>query len=153
MATSIVPALLAALHSTMTAALPDINVTYGVGITNDPGDWLMIGIQDPDADIPTGATGTEGQLAFGALRPRLETGTIYLTAFSWNGDADQKAACDAVYAIAGAVAATVRPADLAVAGLQTLGYAGDSTTTLRLGQSDFGAIAELMFAVTFTAQI
>ncbi len=151
MATSVVPALLDALFTLSTAALPNIVVTDGPGITSDPGDFLMVGIQDPDADVPLAAVSEEDQMAWGTARPRQETGSVHLCAYSWNGDGDQKAARDAVYAIAAAVANGVRPDNLAVTGLMKVGYG--TSTTFRQGQSEIGAGALLMFSVDFMAQI
>lgn len=151
MATSVVPAVLDALYDLAKNALPDIIVQDGMDVTDDPGDYLMVGIQDPEAEVPVAATSSETQQAFGSTKPRQETGVVYLTAFSWNGDGDQKAARDAVYATAGALADLLRPNALAVAGVMTAGY-GESTT-YRQGPTTFGVAAELLFSVEFRAVI
>lgn len=152
MATSVVPALLDALVTTLTAALPTVTVLDGEGITGDPGDWLMVGVDDPDKETaPNAATTTEEQGAFGSTRPRMENGSIFLTAFSWNGDSNQKAARDAVYATAAAVANAIRTDTLGVSGLLSIGYG--EATTYRQGQADPGAGAELLFSVKFMASI
>ncbi|MGD9693919.1 MAG: hypothetical protein AB7G17_14365 [Phycisphaerales bacterium] len=151
MATSVGPNLLKALIESATALLPGVLVLDGVGVTNDPGDYLMIGVDDPTKPVPTAITSTEEFGAFGSTRPRFENGSVFMTAFSWNGDADQEAARDAVYAIAGVLSDSVRPNDLAVPGLMSLGF-GESSE-LRQAQTEYGAGAELSFSVKFQAQI
>lgn len=151
MATSVVPALLDAIRTAATTALPNVLVMDGKGVTEDPGDYLMVGIQDPEADVPVAATTSEAQQAFGSTKPRRESGSVYLTAESWNGDGDMKAARDAVYAIAAALADALRPDNLAVPGLHTAGY-GESTT-FRQGPTEYGVAAQLMLSVDFSAFI
>ena len=151
MSTSVVPALIDALVAAGTTALPSTIVSDGVPVTDDPGDFLMVGIQDPDAETPLSADSAEAQQSWGAARPRTETGSVYCCAYSWNGNGDAKAARNAVYAIAAAVANALRPNDLAVPGLQGVGYG--TSTTFRQGQSDYGAGALLMFSVEYAAHI
>jgi hypothetical protein len=156
MAASVVPALIDALVSTATSALPSALVTDGVGNTDTAGDYLMVGVSDPDL-YGTGsgmqaATAQQNQMAFGATRPRMEQGEIFLAARSVNGDANQKAARDAVYAMQEALATALRTAtDLGVTGVMQL--SNGANLLLEQDQMDYGAVATLTYSIAFTAQI
>lgn len=154
MATSVVPALIDALVTQCTTALTGVaNVYDGTGVTDQPGDWLMVGVEDPDTDAEsTAATTFEAPGPFGTNRPRDETGEVVLLAHSWNGDGNAKTARDAVYAVAAAVANLCRttPA-LGVSGVLWTGYG--ATTQLVQNQDSNGARAYLVFRISFRARI
>lgn len=153
MSVSVVPALIDALVTTATAALPGVVVSDGFGVTSDPGDFLMVGVSDPDdAEESEAASVTQNQLAFGSTRPRLESGSIHLAARSVNGAGDQKAARDAVYAIHEALATALRTTDnLGVTGVQQLG--NGAALRLLQTQNTAGAVATLLYDIAFDAQI
>lgn len=155
MSTSVVPALIDALVTQLTAALPSVRVYDGYGVSDDPGDFLMVGVEDPESDNGEAARTDEEQIAFGSTRPRQEVGAIHMAALSWNGTGDQKAARDAVYAIAAAVANALRPDVqpdvLGITGLNTVGYG--ASTALEQTQDTAGAKAALRFDVAFAAFI
>jgi hypothetical protein len=58
MATSVVFDLVGALVTQLGAAL-SVNVHDGYGLTDDPGDYLMVGVEDPDGDRATSAEGRQ----------------------------------------------------------------------------------------------
>ena len=153
MAASIVPALIDALVTTAASALPSAVVIDGQGHTDDPGDYLLVGCEDPDTDGESEAARvTQTQMAFGSTRPREEDGVIHMVARSVNGAADQKAARDAVYAIQEALATALRTTDnLGVAGGLKLGNGSD--LSLHQDQNDYGAVATLRYDIAFTAAI
>ena len=153
MATSVAPALIAALYAQASAALPTTLVLLGPGITDDPGDYLMVGCNDPDAedDFEIARVDSE-QMTFGSTRPRMEDGAIHMVARSRNGDSDLQAAIDAAYAIQEALAAVVSATDnLGVAGVMKL---GNATTSGPWGRLDgYGALATLHYDITFSSAI
>jgi hypothetical protein len=82
----------------------------------------------------------------------MRVGEIQLVALSWNGDMDQKAARDAVYATAGAVANLCRTTPtLGVSGVLWTGYG--SRSELHQNQTDQAAVAQLTFRVSFRGRI
>jgi len=156
MADSVVPALIDALFTQATAALPTVRVYDGYGVSEDPGDYLMVGVADPeDPDESEAASATQSQMTFGSTRPRDEQGVIHMVARSVNGDASnagQKAARDAAYAIQEALATVLRTTDNAgVTGVMQLG--NGSNLRLMQDQNTYGASASLLYDIAFKAQI
>jgi hypothetical protein len=153
MSASIVPALIDALKATAISALPNALVLDGVGVTDDPGDYLMIGTDDPDsADESEAVSMTQTQMAFGSTRPRREQGVIHLAARSIDGGANQKTARDAVYALQEALASALRTGgDLGVTGVLSL--SNGANLRLTQNQDSYGARATLLYDIAFDAQI
>jgi hypothetical protein len=153
MSASIVPALIDAIKAAAISALPSALVLDGVGMTDDPGDYLMIGTDDPDsADESEAANVTQTQMAFGSTRPRRETGVIHLAARSIDGAANQKTARDAVYALQEALASALRTGgDLGVTGVLSL--SNGANLRLTQNQDSYGARATLLYDIAFDAQI
>jgi hypothetical protein len=151
--TSIVFDLIDALHQRFTNVLTDINVLDGYGLTDDPGDYLMVGVEDPDSDRATSAEGRQEWAGLGA-RARDEQGTVTCIAMSWNGDADLKAARAAAKATTAAVEDNLR-ADPnlggTVPGLMWTGY-GTRTELIQLQATD-GACVMCVFDIAFKARI
>lgn len=162
MATSVVPALIDALVAQAQAALPNLLVLDGFGMppsaadnTGSAGDCLMVGAESPDdTGLSLAASTDESPGPFGTNRPRDESGEITMVALSWNGDKDTKAARDAVYATAAAVANLCRTStngNLGVTGVWQLGYG--SRSELAQDQTDQAAVAQLTFRISFRARI
>lgn len=152
MAVSVVPGIIDALFDAATAALPDVLVLDGMGATDDPRDYLMIGVDDPDADGGAFAGDSRQVWADATGTSRTETGAITCAAYSWNGDGDQKAARDAAYASVEALASHCRDTtDLGLADL----YWTDFGTDARLSQfqGQWGAAALVVFSIAFRARI
>lgn len=152
MATSVVPALIDALVTQARTNLPSTNVYDGFGNTQDPGDFLMIGVEDPDTDNAAFSADTKQAWAHANYTTRDESGEITCVALSWNGNGDQKAARDGAYAIAAAVETFLRanPA-LGVTGLLWTGFG--SSSQLSQAQGTAGAAAQLIFRIDFRARI
>lgn len=155
MATSVVPALIDALVTGATAALPDTRVSDGIGATDDPGDFLMVGVEDPDLEgAAYSAEAKQDWAAVGTDAPRDEQGEITCVALSWNGNGPEgaKQARDGAYAIAAAVEDLLR-ATPALGVPQLLWTGFGSSSQLSQAQGSGGASALLVFRITFRARI
>lgn len=154
MGTSI-PAFIDALVTAAKAALPDIEVFDGTGATGDPGDFLMVGVADPNpSNLGAAATASELPGPLATTRPRDESGALMCATYSWNGDADQKLARDTATGYMNAVATILRSNP--TLGLADGGYfvaqMGDSKELFQ-GQDSQGADALWLFNILFTARI
>jgi hypothetical protein len=155
MGTSVVPQLIDALVARTRAALPNIEVFDGTGVSADPGDFVMIGVEDPDP-ASTGFSATASQTAgpLGSTKPRDQTGVLWCIAYSWTGDLDQKLARDTAYSYLAAVENLLR-AD------PTLGIAAGGMFVAQMGDTEQlsqkptkgGVDAALMFNISFFARI
>lgn len=145
MAVSVVPALIDAL----VAATGGFD---GLAVTDEPGDYLMVGVDDPDTDDGAFAGESRQQWASANHTTRDESGSITCAAYSWNGDGDQKSARDGAYALVEALAAVCRATpDLGVDSLLWTDFGSD--TNLQQFQGDWGASALVVFTVAFRARI
>lgn len=152
MATSAVPAVVDALVGAADAALVDVAVYDGYGVSDDPGDFLMVGVEDPDSDTFATSANTTQQWPHIGHTVRDETGDITCSALSWNGDADQKAARDAVYATTAQLEDLLRTdPTLGLGPLVRVEFGTTSELTQR--QASDGAMAMLMFRIHFQARI
>lgn len=158
MAVSIVPVLIDALVTQATAALSDANVYDGYGVTSDPGSYLMVGVDDPDsASRAPSMSQSQTMATAGTPRSRTETGTIPNVIYCWNGDGatGQKAARDAAYGVAEALATILR-ADpslgITAPAAQVVVCQVDSIT-LDQNQDTNGADALVTLTVAFEARI
>lgn len=154
MATSVVPALIDALVTAARTALPDALVSDGIGATDDPGDFLMIGVEDPDIEGASFSADTRQDWANANYTTRDEQGEITCVALSWNGDGPEgaKAARDGAYAISAAVETLLRAnPSLGVDGLLWTGFG--SSSQLSQAQGSAGASALLVFRINFRARV
>lgn len=152
MSTSAIPALIDALYEAATDALTDVKVYDGYGVSDDPGDFLMIGVEDVDSAQNASSASSEQGWANANYTARDESGDITCAAMSWNGDGDQKAARDAVFATTAALEVLLR-ANPSL-GLPTLLWTSYGTSTeLSQNQDENGALALLIFRVHFRARI
>lgn len=156
MATSVVPdlidALLALARSDAVAIVPNSNVFDGVGVTQDPGNFLMVGVEDPDMEVAFAAEARQAWSGVGTGAPRDEEGDITCVAVAWNGDGDAKAARDAAYAIAAALEDALRDnPSLGVSSLLWTGFG--SSSQLSQAQGTGGASSILIFRIHFRARI
>jgi hypothetical protein len=151
--TSVVFDLIGTLVTQLGAEL-EANVYDAFGeVTEDPGDYLVIGFEDPNDDQATSAEGQQEWAGLGA-RARNEEGTVTCFALSWNGDADMSAARTAVKAITDAVESHLRAdPNLGgdVPGLLWTGY-GTRTRVIQIPATD-GACVMCVFDVAFKARI
>lgn len=133
--------------------LLDVNLFDGYGVTDDPGDYLMVGVEDPDSDRATSGEAKQEWASLGA-RMRYEEGTITCIAMSWNGDGDLAAARAACKATTVAVENHLRSDPNlggTVSGLNWTGY-GTRTELIQLQATD-GACVMCVFDVAFTARL
>lgn len=151
MATSAIPSVIDALVA-IGQSVESVVVIDGFGTTDDPGDFLMIGVDDPDNE--GSAQSADSQQNWASNNPGSvdESGQVTCAALSWNGDSDPKAARDAAFATCGALAVAIR--NNPTLGLPTLLWARYGTQqTLTQNQDDNGAMAIVVFQVYFRARI
>lgn len=153
MATSVAFDLVDRLVVVLTAALPTVSVYDGTGDSDDPGDWLMIGVSNPDDDRPQVIDSRQSWAGLGA-RARDEEGTIACVALSWNGNASARDARAGVKAITEAVENALR-SDPAlggvVPGLMWTGYGTSGSGELI--EADDGTALLWRFDIAFKARI
>lgn len=152
--TSILPALLTALVAQFKAALPKAVIYDGYGPSDDPGDFLMVGIDDPNStSFASTASSVQQTATMGAGRHRDELGDVTCVALSWNGDGDQEAARTAVFNMTAAVENALR-ADVTVGNVPGLLWA-EYGTRLALSQyaDEDGTQAWVVFSIHFKARI
>ena len=158
MATSVVPDLIDALVTTAEALTGDGNPLEGVlvldgfGVTEDPGDFLMIGVDDPDSDDPAFSADVKQDWANATYTAVDEEGDIACAVLSWSGDTDQKTVRDRVYAITAAVENMLRAnpsLDLPTLLWTKFGVSSQLTQN----QDEQGALALLVFRIHFRARI
>lgn len=157
MATTVVFALVDALVEQLRIELPGVQVYDGFGLSGDPGDFLMVGVEDPDAQASATAAESEQTWAGLGAKARDETGSVTCAALSWNGNAGddgQQEARAGAKAITDAIENHLR-ADPnlggTVPGLMWTGFG----TRFRLvqDQTDTGAMALAVFEIAFKARI
>lgn len=133
-------------------SLEGVLVLDGLGVTEDPGDFLMIGADDPDADDNSTAASSQQEWAHANHTARDEVGTVTCVALSWNGDGDQRAARASVKAITAAVEDALRAnPSLGLASLLWTSY-GESTDLVQ-AQGEAGAAAQVTFTIAFRARL
>lgn len=152
---SAIPQVIDALLTGAAANLTGVLVLDGYGRTDDPGDYLMVGVDDPDSPNPANAADSAGSwpVMKASSRVRDEKGTVTCAAVSWNGAADQKAARDAVFVIVSGLATFIRTdPSLGLAPTIYTSGLGDSLQLIQ-DQGDGGASAIVIFTVSFGARI
>lgn len=155
MTTTRLPDIIDALFTQATAALTDREVFDGFGAVSDPGtDYLMIGVDDPDAqDISAAGQAQQGwaHANYGSAA-RDEEGDINCVAVSWNGDGDAKKARDAAFSTVAGVATFLR-ADPTLGLDPTVRTDFGSKIVLNQDQNAQGATALVIFSVHYKARI
>ena len=76
------------------AALPelaDVTVSDGYPLTNEPGTYLFVGVDDPESATRAASATATQEWPHATAHSRNEAGAVTLACESWNGDADQKA--------------------------------------------------------------
>ena len=145
MAVSVVPALIDALVAASGGS-------DGLTVTEEPGDYLMVGVDDPDTDGGAFSGQSRQQWAHANHTTRDESGEITCAAYSWNGNGDQKAARDAAFALVEQLAAVCRATpDLGIPTLAWTDFGAD--TNLSQFQGEWGASALVVFTIAYRARI
>lgn len=153
---SVVPALIDALVQKAAAALPAVLVSDGFTLTEDPGDFMMIGVEDPDNEGFETSADSQQEWAHANHTARNQTGDITCAALSWNGNSDQKAARDAAYRLTSALATLLRndPSLGLVPGSASMLVASFGTREQLIQTKDEkGALSLVVFTVHFQARI
>lgn len=152
MATSQIPTLIDALVAlAQSVEIPSLTVYDGTGSIANPGDFIMIGVDDPDAPDSSNAADSQQQWAATTGGAIDETGKVTCAALSWNGNGDQKAARDAAFATCNALATALRSnPTLGLAQLLWVRYGADQA--LSQDQTDAAAQALVIFSVYFRAR-
>jgi hypothetical protein len=154
-ATSALPDVIDALVTLSTTALPSVSVHDGIGVSGDPGDFLMIGVEDPDIEGAAFSADVE-QVRADMGGGRHETGTITCCALSWNGDstnAGQKAARDAAFASVAAVETILRTTSPTLGVSSVLKTEFGDRITVSQAQDASGASCMVIFSVAYLARI
>lgn len=150
MATSALPVVIDALLS-LANSLETVNVFDGFGVSDDPGDYLMIGVDDPNAvDSANGASSQQSWQHVGH-QTRNEEGEIICAALSWNGDGDLKSARVSAFAITALLENALR-ADPTLGGICLWTGYGTQTDYIT-SQGDTGAECLVVFRIMFKAYI
>lgn len=132
---------------------PDVTVSDGYAMVNNPGDYLWVGIEDPYSAGPS-ASVRASQEWVGASRisGRDETGQITCCLESWNGEADMKLARDRVYALLAPLAMWLRSAPGAI--IPGLARASIDSTDLDQAPYEDGMVAvRLIIRIGFKGRI
>jgi hypothetical protein len=136
---SALPDVVDALIDLASTALPSLRVFDGIGASNDPGDFLMVGVEDPDID----------RAAFSAE-------VSQTCALSWNGDssdAGQKAARDAAFETVAAVETILRTTAPTLDLDEVLKTEFGDRLTVSQAQGDTGASCMVIFSVAYLARV
>ena len=151
MATSVTPTLIDALVTAATAALTTTVVTDGKGVMDNPGTYLMVGVDDPDADSLT--DGAESRMTWAGMgnRARDQEGDLWLVAGAVSGDT-AKAARDAAYVVMAAVE-TVARNDPTISGVITTGWTYVSSERLQQAASKRGFRARVAFQLHYKTRL
>lgn len=137
-------------------SLTNADVLDAFGLSGNTGNYLMIGVDDPDTDQAARSASSTQDWAHLNNSTRDQLGSVWCVAQAYTGDDDQKIARDAAYAIVNAFATAVRAApDLGVVpgSLNYLlcGFAGSED--LDQQRASNGAIARVTFQISFHARV
>jgi hypothetical protein len=152
---SALPDVIDALVTLADTALSSVNVYDGIGVSDDPGDFLMIGVEDPDIEGAAFSADVE-QVRATMSGARDETGTITCCALSWNGDstnAGQKAARDSAFASVAAVEDILRTTSPTLGVASVLKTEMGDRITVSQAQDATGASCMVIFSVAYLARI
>lgn len=137
-----------------TLGIPQVNVTTydGFGVSGDPGNFLMVGVDDPDRD--DAAVSADSTVTWASVGDfdRDEDGEIVCAALAWNGNANQKAARDDVYAVLLALDELIK-LDLTLGIGNLLWVTPTVRSELTQTQDEAGALALVVFRIRFRARI
>lgn len=145
----VIDALLAEAPSRMPAK---VQVLDGAAVTEGPGDFLMIGSNDPDSEDDMDAASSRQEWAHANHTARDEVGEVNLVALSWNGAGDQAQARHRVKAICAGLEDLLR--ETPTLGLPTLLWTSfGPSLDFKQAQGEAGAAAQATFTVLFQARI
>lgn len=152
MPASAYPAVVTALFTRASAALPDVIVSDGEAVTHEPGSFLMIGSANADqqGNVSSGDVRQSWANANGTTRD--EEGEVACLALAWNGEGDQQAARDAAFAVLDAVAALCK-SDPQLGVPELLWTSFGTQLVVEQAQDDSGALCLVEFQVHYRARV
>lgn len=154
MTASTVAAAIDALVALFKAAVPVDSIVVDGPAVVDPGAYqniVYVGVDDPDNETAYAVAATAQQAwAWLGHVQRTEDADIHCSAVSWNGDADQKAARDNVYALLKLLTDSITT-DPTLGG-SVLMVVGVNSDNLLQSQDSAGAEAKLNFSVSIKSQ-
>lgn len=152
MASAAFPSVIAAVFTVATNAVVGTRVVRGRDLSQDYGDVVLIGRQDPeDDDWSSAGNFQQSMQTFGGGRE--EVGTVNGMVIAWNGDGNQDAANSAAFAHFALLETAVR-ADPKL-GLTSFDYVVSEIDSgdVRERQDDDGATAVLPFVISYKVSI
>jgi len=153
MATTVLPDLIDAIIAAADAALSNVAVYDGFGVTSDPAeDVLLVGVDDPNASADSFAGYARQEWAHANHTTRDEEGHVVCAASSWSGDGDAKAARDGAFATVAAVENALR-ANPSLGLANVLWTSVGGRIALSQNQHDSGASAVVIFTILFRSRI
>lgn len=139
-----------ALVEQLPAVLADVEVCDGAPLTNEPGTYLFVGVDDPDTTSSMGAAGVQSWPTSG-FADREDEGDIFLAAFAEDGSGDLRSARDESNRAMLGVQDYVRAnPTLGIPGVLWLSF---SDYSYRPTQDGEGAAVLLFFRLHYTARI
>lgn len=149
---SVVPDLIDALVAQVPPYLAEgVIVQDGQPDTWEVGDWLYVGVTDPDSPTPTNGASATQEWPLATATARNESGTLTCYALVIRGDGSVKDARDAVFAIAAGVMRLLRDdIRLGIPGMVRTSF---ESLDFDQGQTPDGALAVVTFRIAFAARI
>lgn len=146
---SVLPDLVDALVAACTTALTAATVTDGLAFEWNTGDYLMIGVDDPDGLKAQAGNAEQEQVT---NNDRDESGDLTCAALAVNGQADQKSARDAVFGLMAAVESLLRARSVIVSGVK-FWQLDLASFVYSQNIPDLGTSALLVFRIHYVARI
>lgn len=157
MSDTAIPELIDALYTTARGGLEHVHVYDGYGVSDEPGDFLMVGVDDPDnTDAASAAEAQQswaGTGRAGGRTPRNEEGDVVCVAVAWigdSGDGSAKVARDRAFAVVSGLYALIAAEHTLGVGSLLWAVPGFSHQ-LWQDQNDSGAVAMVTFRIHFRA--
>jgi hypothetical protein len=150
---SVIPGLIDALIARAADALPDRVVADGFHTGADAADFLEVGVEDPDLTGFTTSADSAQSWAHATGRGRDEEGDLACAAVSWSTDGDPRAARQAAFETVAAVSAIIH-ADPTIGGVPGLLWTVfGARLEYHHGQTDDGAVAQVLFQIHYRARL
>ena len=151
---SVIPAVTDALVGLSEAAVEPLGfvVFDGVGLGEDPSDFVVVGIPDPTSSNLSTAATVEQDWATLGISPATSPALWTASPTPWTAIVTRRQRVTAFFAAVAAIGAAVL-SDLTLGGVPGLLWSGVRITHYDQSQSDFGAEAQISFQLGFRARI
>ena len=132
---------------------PSVIVLDGMGVTDNPSTYLMVGVDDPTTSgVPRSFEEKQDHATVGISGIRDVAGVVFLSVAAWRGDGDQRMARDETRDVIDALFAGCRAnPSLSVTGL--LWVSAGTEFDLKQWQHAEGCTALATFQVAYSGQI